>query len=172
MEYRRRGRLPGALRPPIHDATRIVVVTEGILVQWLQRDPFLDGVAAVIFDEFHERNLHSDLSLAMCPARVQREARPELRIVVMSATLDPRPLVEYLGEDVTGVVDSPGRLHPVEVDTSPARRAAHPIRGGTGVERMLDRRTATSRLSAGRRRDPAHRKSCCSLRPGGRASTS
>lgn len=121
-----------------NDSTRIVVVTEGILVQWLQRDPFLDGVAAVVFDEFHERNLHSDLSLAMC-RKVLREARPELRIVVMSATLDPRPLVEYLGEDLTAVVDSPGRLHPVDVEylARPDERRV-PSVTSTGVERMLD----------------------------------
>ena len=119
------------------DSTRIVVVTEGILVQWLQRDPFLDGVAAVVFDEFHERNLHSDLSLAMC-RKVQREARPELRLVIMSATLDPRPLVDYFGEDTTGVVDSPGRLHPVEVEylARPDERRIHSVTC-TGVERML-----------------------------------
>ena len=76
--------------------TRILVVTEGILVQMLQRDPFLEGVGAVVFDEFHERNLHSDLALAMV-RRVQREVRDDLEIVVMSATLEPAPIAAYLG---------------------------------------------------------------------------
>lgn len=119
------------------DATQLLVVTEGILVQMLQRDPFLEDVSALVFDEFHERNLHSDLSLAMC-RKVQREARPELRLVVMSATLDPAPLRNYLGEDTTGVVDSPGRLHPVGVEYL-ARPDERPIHAAacSGVERML-----------------------------------
>src|SRR5688572_20252064 len=92
-------------------ATRILVVTEGILVQMLQGDPFLEGVGAVIFDEIHERSLHTDLSLAMT-RRVQREVRPDLRIVAMSATVDPGPIAAYLNAPV---IRSEGRLHPVEV---------------------------------------------------------
>src|SRR5947208_4900956 len=68
--------------------TKILVVTEGILVQRLQADPFLEDVGAVIFDELHERNLQTDLSLAMA-RRVQRDARPDLKLLAMSATLDP-----------------------------------------------------------------------------------
>jgi ATP-dependent helicase HrpB len=92
-------------------ATRILVVTEGILVQMLQGDPFLEGVGAVIFDEIHERSLHTDLSLAMA-RRVQREVRPDLRIVAMSATVDPGPIAAYLD---CPVIRSEGRLHPVEI---------------------------------------------------------
>ena len=92
--------------------TRILVVTEGILVQMLQRDPFLEGVGAVVFDEFHERNLHSDLSLAMT-RRVQREVRSDLKLAVMSATLEPAPIAAYLGG--AAIVESAGKLHPVEV---------------------------------------------------------
>ena len=91
-------------------ATRVLFVTEGLLVRWLQRDPFLDGVGALVFDEFHERALDSDLALALA-RRVRREARPELALVVMSATLDVEPLASYLG---AAVVRSDGRLHPVE----------------------------------------------------------
>ena len=94
------------------ERTRILIVTEGILVQRLQSDPFLDGVAAVVFDEFHERTLQSDLSLALV-RRVQREARPDLRMIAMSATLDPGPLAEFLGG--APVVRSAGRLFPVEI---------------------------------------------------------
>ncbi len=92
--------------------TRILVVTEGIFVQMLQRDPFLEGVGVVIFDEFHERNLDSDLALAMV-RRVQNEARSDLRIVVMSATLDPEPIATFLGS--CPAVESEGRLFPVEI---------------------------------------------------------
>jgi ATP-dependent helicase HrpB len=92
--------------------TRILVVTEGILVQRLQADPFLEGVGAVVFDEFHERSLHVDLALAMA-RRVQREVRDDLRLVVMSATLDPAPVAAFLGG--CPVLASPGRLHPVTV---------------------------------------------------------
>lgn len=76
--------------------TRILVVTEGVLLRRLQDDPFLDGIDVVIFDEFHERRLDSDLALAMV-RRVQQTVRPELKIVVMSATLDPTKIAEYLG---------------------------------------------------------------------------
>jgi ATP-dependent helicase HrpB len=92
-------------------ATRILVVTEGILVQMLQGDPFLEGTGAVIFDEIHERSLHTDLSLAMT-RRVQKEVRPDLRIVAMSATVDPGPIAAYLD---CPVIRSEGRLHPVEI---------------------------------------------------------
>jgi len=92
--------------------TRILVVTEGILVRMLQDDPFLEAFGIVVFDEFHERNLHSDLSLAMA-RRVQREVRADLKLVVMSATLDPQPLGSYLDE--CAVVESAGRLHPVAI---------------------------------------------------------
>ncbi len=92
--------------------TRILVVTEGILVQRLQADPFLDGVGLVIFDEIHERTLAADLALAMA-RRVQREVRPDLALVAMSATFDPGPLAEFLGGAPT--IDSPGRLHPIEI---------------------------------------------------------
>jgi ATP-dependent helicase HrpB len=93
-------------------ATRLLIVTEGILVQRLQADPFLDGVAAVVFDELHERSLDADLALAMA-RRVQAEVRPDLRLVAMSATLDPGPVAAFLGG--CPVVESTGRLHPVEV---------------------------------------------------------
>ena len=100
-------------------ATRILVVTEGILVQRLQADPFLEDVGVVIFDEFHERSLQTDLSLAMA-RRVQREVRPDLRLVAMSATLDPGPIAAYLGD--CPVVESHGRLFPVAISWLDPRR--------------------------------------------------
>lgn len=92
--------------------TRILVVTEGLLVRMLQSDPFLDGVSVVIFDEIHERNLDTDLALALA-RRVQQEARDDLRLLAMSATLDPGPVAEYLDAPL---VESKGRLHPVEIE--------------------------------------------------------
>lgn len=92
--------------------THILVVTEGILLRRLQDDPFLESVSVVIFDEFHERRLDSDVALAMV-RRVQQTVRPELRIIVMSATLDPAPIAKYLGG--CPIIESEGRLHPVRI---------------------------------------------------------
>src|SRR6478609_5943774 len=77
-------------------ATRVEVVTEGLLVRRLQSDPGLDGVAAVLFDEAHERNLDTDLALALC-LDLQRALRPELRLLAMSATLDGGAFAELMG---------------------------------------------------------------------------
>lgn len=71
--------------------TRLTVVTEGVLTRWLQDDPGLDGVSLVIFDEFHERSLQADVGLALC-LDVQQALRPDLRLLMMSATLDASPL--------------------------------------------------------------------------------
>ncbi len=92
--------------------TAIEVVTEGILTRRLQRDPALEGVAAVIFDEFHERSLQGDLGLALC-LDSQSGLREDLRILVMSATLDSGPVSELMGE--APVITSAGRAFPVEV---------------------------------------------------------
>jgi ATP-dependent helicase HrpB len=104
-------------------ATGILVVTEGILVQMLQADPFLAGVGVLIFDEFHERSLAADLSLAMA-RRVQREVRPDLVLLAMSATLDPGPLAAFLGG--CPVVTAEGRQYPVEVSYLDDRQAPPP----------------------------------------------
>lgn len=93
-------------------ATRIEVVTEGILTRRLQTDPQLTGVELVIFDEFHERNLHSDLALALC-RDAQLGLRPDLKLVVMSATLDAAPVAKLLGD--APLLASEGRSYPVEL---------------------------------------------------------
>lgn len=93
-------------------ATRIEVVTEGILARRLQSDPLLEGVAAVIFDEFHERSLTCDLSLALC-RDVQLGLREDLRILVMSATLDAEPVARLLGG--APLISTSGRQFPVEL---------------------------------------------------------
>jgi len=90
--------------------TRIEVVTEGILTRWLQRDPTLEGVALVIFDEFHERSLHADLGLALC-LDAQETVREDLRLLVMSATLDGAAVAKLLGE--APIVTAEGRAFPV-----------------------------------------------------------
>jgi ATP-dependent helicase HrpB len=76
--------------------TRISFVTEGILLRWLQDDRTLARVGAVLFDEFHERNLLSDVALALVK-QLQQTARPDLKMLVMSATLEAEPVAEYLG---------------------------------------------------------------------------
>lgn len=96
--------------------TRVTAVTEGIFLRRLLADPFLEGVGCVVFDEFHERHLEGDLCLALV-RRIQQELRPELRIVVLSATLEPARLEAYLE---ARVMLSEGRLFPVEVRHQPA----------------------------------------------------
>ena len=94
--------------------TRIEVITEGILTRMLQNDPSLEGVGLVIFDEFHERNLDSDLGLALTlQARSVFRSQLPLKILVMSATLDGQAVAELLGG--APLVTSEGRQHPVTV---------------------------------------------------------
>ena len=99
-------------------ATRIEVVTEGILTRMIQDDPTLDGVGALLFDEFHERHLSADLGLALA-LDVQASLREDLRIVVMSATLDGERLAAFLDAPR---LSSAGRSFPVTVSHFPARR--------------------------------------------------
>jgi len=91
-------------------STRILVLTEGLLVRRLVDDPFLEGVGVLVFDEFHERSLDTDLALALA-RRVQQDARPDLKLVVMSATLDTQEIARWLGD--APIVTSEGRLFPV-----------------------------------------------------------
>jgi len=101
--------------------TRIEVVTEGVLTRMLQDDPSLDEVGAVLFDEFHERHLHGDLGLALC-LQAQSLLREELRLLVMSATLEAEPVAVLLG-DAT-VIHSKGRSYPVTTRYASARSTA------------------------------------------------
>ena len=91
--------------------TRLAYVTEGVLLRHLQDDPFLEGVGALVFDEFHERRLEAELALAMA-RRVQRDVRGDLKIVVTSATLDGERIAAALGDAPR--VRSEGRLFPIE----------------------------------------------------------
>ncbi|HKL49001.1 MAG TPA: ATP-dependent helicase HrpB, partial [Desulfuromonadales bacterium] len=104
--------------------TRIEVVTEGVLTRRLQNDPELKGIGLVVFDEFHERNLNSDLALALCHD-ARQGLREDLRILVMSATLDGEPIAKLLGG--APLVTSAGRSYPVEIryrDRDPEGRPA------------------------------------------------
>lgn len=92
--------------------TRVLLATEGILTARLQQDPLLSEFRTIVLDEFHERSLHADLGLAL--ARQAWRARDDLRIVVMSATLDTARVSAFL--DDCAVISVPGRLHPIEVD--------------------------------------------------------
>jgi ATP-dependent helicase HrpB len=92
-------------------ATRIEVVTEGILTRMIQSDPDLSGVGLVIFDEFHERSLNADLGLALC-LEVRGALRPDLSLLVMSATLDAAPVAALMGD--APVITSEGRAYPVD----------------------------------------------------------
>lgn len=103
-----RTRIDAAVSPE----TRIEVVTEGLLIRRLQSDPGLDGVAAVILDEVHERSVESDLALALC-LDLQRVLRPELRLIAMSATADAARLAPLMQAEV---VESAGRLFPVTIN--------------------------------------------------------
>lgn len=100
--------------------TRIRLITEALLTRRLRDDPQLRGVAMVVLDEFHERHLSGDLALALL-RRLQRGARPELRIVVMSATLDGAAVAEFLG---CARRTSAGRVFPVEVEYEGAPQAS------------------------------------------------
>ena len=98
-------------------ATRLEIITEGVLTRMIQQDPELAGVAAIIFDEFHERSIHSDFGLALA-LEVQSGLRDDLRLVVMSATLDVAPLQMLLNaHSVPPVVNlnTQGRMFPVDI---------------------------------------------------------
>ena len=95
--------------------TRICFVTEGILLRWLQDDQNLSDVGALLFDEFHERNLMSDVALALAK-QLQQTRRPDLKILVMSATLDAEPVAEYLSR---GIASAPEAGAPKSTATRP-----------------------------------------------------
>ena len=97
--------------------TKIEVITEGILLRMLHEQPFLEGIAAIIFDEFHERSLSSDLALGMV-RQIQQSVRPDLKVLVMSATLAAEPIAAYLRG--CPVVESAGRMFPVAIRYLPS----------------------------------------------------
>ena len=105
--------------------TRIKFVTEALLLRQMASDPELKGVGAVVFDEFHERNLHSDVALALA-RRLQETHRPDLLIMAMSATLDTEAVAKWLGSAETLAAD--GRAYPVQIEyTHMPRNSTRPI---------------------------------------------
>jgi ATP-dependent helicase HrpB len=119
--------------------TRIEVITEGLLLRRLQSDPGLDGVAAVILDEIHERSLESDLGLALC-LDLQHMLRPDLRLLAMSATADGARLSGLMDADV---IESAGRIFPVTIEHQ-SRDIAHIRDLPDAVARAI--RTALTKL--------------------------
>ncbi len=121
----------------VSDATRIEVVTEGILTRMLQSDPELTGIGAVIFDEFHERSLNADLGLALT-WEVRAALRPDLALVVMSATLDAAPVAALMQN--APVLTAEGRAFPVEtrwLDRPRSREIAFERAAAALVEQAL-----------------------------------
>jgi len=112
--------------------TRVIAMTPGILLRRFHQDPFLEGCGAIVLDEFHERSVEADLVLGM--ARLLRETlRPELRLVVMSATIDAEPIAAWLGD--APILACEGRLHPVKIEN----------RGRRSDERLEDHVTLAVR---------------------------
>ncbi len=117
--------------------TQIEVVTEGVLLQRLHWDPFLQDIGVIVFDEFHERNLNSDLALGMV-RQIQQTVRPELKLIVMSATLDAEPIACYLDDCPTVRCDV--RRFPVEVTyRNPPERRPMTQLAAEAVEHLVDR---------------------------------
>ena len=117
------------LESRVSAATRITVVTEGVLTRLLKDDPELRGIGCLIFDEFHERSLNADLGLALA-LDCQQGLRDDLRLLVMSATLDAGPLLRLLERDAAEpvpVLRSEGRVWPVETRYSPPPRPDMPV---------------------------------------------
>src|SRR5260370_37174621 len=109
----------------------------GILLRMLHDDPCLESAGVVVFDEFHERALDNDLALGMVRL-LQTTVRPDLRIVVMSATLATEAVSAYLGN--CPIVVSEGRLHPVEIVYEPrSLQQPWPTAAARAIERILER---------------------------------
>ena len=134
----------------IGPTTRVLVVTEGVLTRMLQSDPALERFGLVVFDEFHERSIHADLGLALT-IHSRSFLREDLRILVMSATLEGAPVSTLLGG--APVVTSEGRSHPVEVRHRSRRSGSRLEADVAAVTRAGARRGGGRRtgLPAGRR---------------------
>ncbi len=114
--------------------TRLRVVTEGILTRQLMDDPLLEGIGCVILDEFHERSIHTDLTTALL--KEVRAARPDLIVIVMSATLDAAPVARFL--DDAPIVNVAGRTYPIEISYSQPSGAMIEDRVAGAIASVLD----------------------------------
>lgn len=122
-------------------STKLEVVTEGILTRMLQDDPELTGIDMIIFDEFHERSLHADTALAFA-LESQEALREDLKIVVMSATLDPDDLIRVL--PTAQFIQSEGRTYPVDIDYQPMSQNDYlPDFMAKQIERLLIRESGS-----------------------------
>jgi ATP-dependent helicase HrpB len=119
--------------------TRLRFLTEGVLTRRLLSDPALERVAAVVLDEFHERHLEGDLALALL-RRLQHSERPDLRLLVMSATLDAAPVAQYLGG--ARVIRSEGRQYTLEIEYTPHSAAPLEELVAAALERLAARGVA------------------------------
>ena len=127
------------------DDTRILYLTDGVFQRWIQDDPELHGVGAVIFDEVHERRLAVDVALARC-LDLQEGPRPDLRVVVMSATLETAGLADFLTPAVS--LEAGGRTYPVDILYRPDRPQANDRRGGPPREIPIWEKMVTVCLQA------------------------
>lgn len=121
--------------------TRLRVLTEGILNRQLLEDPFLDGVGAVVLDEFHERSLHTDVAIALL-REVQETVRPDLKIVVMSATLEAEPVAAFLGG--CPIVRTEGRAYPIDVRYAAVVRGDEEIGVVDEIRKLIEGQTKMS----------------------------
>jgi ATP-dependent helicase HrpB len=118
--------------------TRLRVLTEGILNRQLLEDPFLEGIGAVVLDEFHERSLHTDVSIALL-REVQETVRPDLKIVVMSATLEADPVAKFLGG--CPIIRTEGRTFPIDVRYAPVVRGDEEVGAVQEVAKVIEGQT-------------------------------
>ncbi|MCU0288149.1 MAG: ATP-dependent helicase HrpB, partial [Acidobacteria bacterium] len=122
-----------------HD-TRLTFITEGLFLRLLRNNPILEGVGAVIIDEFHERNIYTDIALALVRT-LQQTQRPDLKLIVMSATLDTSALEKYLKN--AAIFDIGGRIFPVEIEYYPGDNTGipmekkWPLETAAAVKRMM-----------------------------------
>lgn len=134
--------------------TRIIYLTDGVFQRWIQEDPQLSGVSTVIFDEFHERRLAVDVALARC-LNLQDGTRKDLRVVVMSATLETAGLSDYLGPQ-TVTLETGGRTYPVGIQYRPERPAVVQRSGAPPRETPLWERIAAVVKEAIGSAEPGH----------------
>lgn len=118
----------------VSSATRVRFVTEGIFLRRILADPTLRGIGAVVLDEFHERHLDADLALALL-RRVQQTSRPDLKIIVMSATLDAAPVAAFLGD--CPIMNAPGRVFPLTIAYMPNAIEPLHVQVRIAVQRLM-----------------------------------
>lgn len=118
----------------LSERTRLRVLTEGILTRQLLDDAYLEGIGAVVLDEFHERSLHTDVAVALL-REVQQTVRPDLLLVIMSATLEAEPAAAYLGG--CPIVRAEGRTYPIDIAYEPSGQLQVPERVANAIDHLL-----------------------------------